>query len=124
MPLNEREQQILEEIERQFRVEDPKFTRKTSKTSSSLSRLDQRNFRLPVAGVAVGMLLLATYWVSTVWPSVPTALTTVLALAGFGLMVLSVSALVQARRGSSQDSGGASGDFLSSAKNSRWPFRR
>jgi hypothetical protein len=121
MPLNEREQQILEEIERQFRVEDPEFTRKTS---SSLSRLDQRNLRLPVAGAAVGMLLLATYWVGTVWPSVPTALTVVLALAGFGLMVLSVSALVQARRGSSQDSGGASGDFLSSAKNSRWPFRR
>ena len=120
MPLNEREQQILEEIERQFRVEDPEFTRK----ASSLARSSEGNLRLPVAGLVMGMLLLATYWISTVWPSVPTVLTTLLALAGFGLMVLSVSALVQARRGSSKVSGRSSRDFLSSARNSRWPFRR
>lgn len=110
MPLDEREQQILEEIERQFRVEDPEFTRKTS----SLSRLTQRNLRLPVAGAAVGLLtLLVTF-----------SFNTVLALGGFCLMVLSVSALVRIRRGSNKISGRSSRDFLSSARNSRWPFRR
>ena len=109
MPLNEREQQILEEIERQFRVEDPKFTRKTS-----LSRLTQRNLHLAVAGAAVGLLtLLVTF-----------SFNTVLALGGFGLMVLSVSAVIRIRGGSSKVSGRSSRDYLSSARNSRWPFRR
>ena len=114
MPLNEREQQILEEIERQFRVEDPKFTRKTERKTSALSRLAQRNLRLPVAGAAIGLLtLLVTF-----------SFNTVLALGGFGLMVLSVSAVIRIRRGSSKISGRSSRDFLSSARNSRWPFRR
>ena len=115
MPLNEREQQILEEIERQFRVEDPEFTRKTS----SLSRLTYRNLRFPVAGAVIGLLtLLGTFW----WRS--TVLGTLLALGGFGLMVLSVSALVRIRRGSTKLPGRSSRDFLSNARNSLWPFRR
>ena len=111
MPLNEREQQILEEIERQFR-EDPEFTRK----ASSFSRLDHANLRLPVAGVALGLVLLGTFWLDRVG--------TWLALGGFGLLVLSISALVQKRRASRGDLDPAGRDFLSSAKNSRWPFRR
>ena len=120
MPLNEREQQILDEIERQFRVEDPEFTRKTS----SLSRLTQRNLRLPVVGAAIGLLtLLATFLVGVITESA-NELTLVLALGGFGLMVLSVSALVRVRRGSTMIPGRAARDFLPSARNSRWPFRR
>ena len=111
MPLNEREQRILEEIERQFR-EDPEFVRK----ASSFSRLDRANPRLSVAGVVVGLVLLGTFWLDGVG--------TWLALGGFGLLVLSVSALVQQRRASRGDSDPSSRDFLSSAKNSRWPFRR
>lgn len=112
MPLNERERQILEEIERQFRVEDPEFERK----ASSLDRPGSRVLRLPVAGFAIGLTLLGTFWLETVG--------TVLALAGFVLMVVSVTALVQIRRGSGNDSGRDYGDFLSSARNSRWRFRR
>ncbi len=111
MPLNEREQQILEEIERQFR-DDPEFVRK----ASSLSDLDHGNPRLPAAGVALGLVLLGTFWLDRVG--------TWLALGGFGLLVLSISALVQKRRGSGSGSDTYSRDFLSSAKNSRWPFRR
>jgi len=111
MPLNEREQQILEEIERQFR-EDPEFARK----ASSLSQLDQGNPRLPVAGVALGLVLLGTFWLNSVG--------TWLALGGFGLLVLSISALVQKRRAAHGDADRSARDFLSSAKNSRWPFRR
>ena len=111
MPLNEREQQILEEIERQFR-EDPEFARKASFSS----RLDHGNLRLPVAGVALGLVLLSTFWLNRVG--------TWLALGGFGLLVLSVSALVQKRRVARGGSDPSVRDFLSSAKNSRWPFRR
>ena len=111
MPLNEREQQILEEIERQFQ-EDPEFAR----SASSLSRLDDGHHRLPVAGVAIGLALLSTFWLNRIG--------TWLALGGFGLLVLSISALVQKRRASLGDSDLSARDFLSSAKNSRWPFRR
>lgn len=111
MPLNERERQILEEIERQFR-DDPEFSRK----ASSFYRADQRDLRLPVAGIAVGLTLLGTFWLETIG--------TVLALAGFVLMVVSVSALLQMRRDPGMDSHRSNRDFLSSARNSRWPFRR
>ena len=108
--MNEREQQILDEIERQFLDEDPEFTRKTS----SLSRLAQRRLRLPIAGAVIGLLtLLVTF-----------SFNTVLALGGFGLMVLSVSALIQMRRGSGGALGGFPRNFLQNARNSRWPFRR
>ena len=110
MPLNDREQQILEEIERQFR-EDPEFTRK-----ASFSRLDRGNLRLPVAGVTLGLVLLGTFWLNGVG--------TWLALGGFGLLVLSISALVQKRRAARGDADPSARDSLSSAKNSRWPFRR
>ena len=110
MPLNEREQQILEEIERQFQVEDPDFTRRTS-----FSRLDARKYRLPVAGLALGLVMLGTFWLDRIG--------TFLALGGFCLMVLSVSALVQIRRGSLNPSSRYQ-NFSTSAKNSRWPFRR
>lgn len=110
MPLNEREQQILEEIERQFRVEDPELSRR----ASSLPQLADRRFRLPIAGAALGLLvLLATF-----------SFNTALALAGFGLMVVSVSALIRMRRGSKEISRPALREFLLSARNSRWPFRR
>lgn len=111
MPLNEREQRILEEIEQQFR-DDPEFARK----ASSLSRFDHGNPRLPVAGVVLGLGLLGTFWLDGIG--------TWLALGGFGMLVLSVSALVHQRRASRGDSDLSSRDFLSSAKNSRWPFRR
>lgn len=110
MPLNEREQQILEEIERQFRVEDPEFSRR----ASSFSRLGDRRLRLPIAGAAVGLLVLLVTF----------SFNTALALAGFGLMVVSVSALIRLRSGSKQPARSALRDFLSSARNSRWPFRR
>ena len=112
MPLNERERQILEEIERQFRVEDPEFERK----ASSFDQPGPRALRLPVAGLAIGLTLLGTFWLETVG--------TVLALVGFVLMVVSVTALVQVRQGSGNDSGRGYRDFLSSARNTRWPFRR
>ncbi len=110
MPLDEREQQILEEIERQFRVEDPEFDRR----ASSIARQHHRKLRLPISGAAAGLVLLSTFWLDGIG--------TWLALAGFGLMVLSISALVQIRNGFTKH-GGQPRDFLSSARNARWPFR-
>lgn len=112
MPLNERERRILEEIERQFRVEDPELERKASSFSSPGPRYP----RLPVAGMAIGLTLLGTFWLDRVG--------TVLALGGFVLMVVSVTALVQVRRGPGSLPGRAYRDSSSSARNSRWPFRR
>lgn len=112
MPLNERERQILEEIERQFRVEDPELERK----ASSFSGRGQRFLRLPVAGFAIGLALLGTFWLERIG--------TLLALTGFVLMVVSVTALVRLRHGLGDGSGDAYRDFLSSTRNSRWRYRR
>ena len=71
---------------------------------------------MPVAGVAVGLVLLSTFWLNRIG--------TWLALGGFGLLVLSISALVQKRRASLGDSDPSSRYFLPSARNSLWPFRR
>ena len=113
MPLNEREQKILEEIEAQFRAEDPDLVRAAS--SLPLARFARRNVRLLIVGIVAGLvLMLATF-----------SFNTILALIGFGLMVASVTGLIQALRSSSD---AASRESLSDGDNdssrNRWPFRR
>ncbi len=113
MPLNEREQKILEEIEAQFRAEDPDLVRAAS--SLPLARFARRNVRLLIVGIIAGLvLMLATF-----------SFNTILALIGFGLMVASVTALIQAVRSSSSSGSGESIDGGSGEQTrNRWPFRR
>ena len=113
MPLNEHEQKILEEIERQFRAEDPDLVRAAS--ALPLARFAMRNVRLLVAGMVAGLvLMLATF-----------SFNTIIALVGFGLMVVSATGLVQALKRSSPSGADKldDGRRLDSMRN-RWPFRR
>ncbi len=112
MPLNERERRILDEIERQFRAEDPELERQ----ASLLDRTRPRYPGLPIVGVAIGLTLLGTFWLDGVG--------TFLALGGFVVTVASVTALIQVRRNSGEVPDHQRGGFLSSARNGRWPFLR
>ena len=60
MPLNEREQKILEEIERQFYQEDPKLAQTVAKTT--LESVKRKWQRLAVVGFVV-MVVSAGYLV-------------------------------------------------------------
>ncbi len=86
MPLDDREQRILKEIEDRFYEEDPDLAHTVR--SIQRSAASPRNLYLAIAGLVIGIgLTLATYFTAP-W----------LALAGFVLMVASVSALVQVLR--------------------------
>ncbi len=113
MPLNERERRILDEIERQFRTEDPELERQ----ASLLNRTAHPRYPVgPIAGVAVGLTLLGTFWLERIG--------TLLALGGFIVIVVSVTALIQVRRNSGEVPNHPNRGSRSGAKNGRWPFRR
>lgn len=114
MPLNEREQKILEEIERQFRAEDPDLVRAAS-TMPPLKRFAARNRRLMLVGAIAGLIVtLATF-----------SFNTFVALGGFLLMVACSTGYVQAIRGTRAGQPEGSGDDGSVGfAGNRWPFRR
>ncbi len=77
MPLNEREQRILEEIERQFYQEDPKLAQTVANTT--LESLSKRWNRLAYVCLVIGLIVMLASF--TRWTAV--------ALGGFLIMVLS-----------------------------------
>ena len=86
MPLDEREQRILKEIEDRFYEEDPGLAhavRSIEKAADSRTTL-----YLAIAGLVVGVGLLLVTFTKSPWP----------ALAGFVIMVVSGTALVQVLR--------------------------
>lgn len=86
MPLDDREQRILKEIEDRFYEEDPDLAHTVR--SIERSAASPRNLYLAIAGLVVGIgLTLATFTISEY-----------VALAGFVLMVVSGTALVQVLR--------------------------
>jgi hypothetical protein len=91
MPLNEREQKILEEIERQFYQEDPKLAQTVAKTT--LESVKRKWQRLAVVGFAVGVAVMLAFFTSS----------TVVAIGGFVVMVVSAGYLVMNRRRSKAD---------------------
>lgn len=82
MPLNDREQEILEEIERQLYSQDPELATAVRDIENS----ERPSMRLPVAGLIVGLVVTIASFTSSVW----------IAMAGFVLMVVSATALVRA----------------------------
>ncbi len=117
MPLDDREQRILKEIEDRFYEEDPDLAHTVR--SIERSAASPRNLYLAIAGLVVGIgLTLATYTGNPY-----------LALAGFVVMVLSGAALVQVlrrRAGKSPlglSAGSSLGNWLSKIKGGRG-FRR
>ncbi|MCA1838963.1 MAG: DUF3040 domain-containing protein [Actinomycetota bacterium] len=60
MPLSDREQQILQDIERQLAEQDPKFARDVSSAGSDVRTL--RNVRLGFGLFVIGLGLLITFF--------------------------------------------------------------
>ena len=77
MPLDEHEQRILEEIERQFYQEDPKLAQAVA--STTLESVRRRWHRLAVVGFFVGLIVMLVFFTTS----------TALAIAGFLVMVAS-----------------------------------
>ncbi len=96
MPLDDREQRILDEIERQFYEEDPKLAE--SVRTASLASISTRNLKWAVLSLIVGFGLMFGFFTRS----------TYVALAGFAVMVLSVAwivAIVRKRAGMSVGAG-------------------
>jgi hypothetical protein len=90
MPLDDREQRILEEIERQFYEDDPRLA-ETVRTTG-LASASGRHLKWAVLGLVGGTVLMLVFFTSQ----------TLVALAGFVVMVLSVAwimAIVRRRAG-------------------------
>lgn len=83
MPLDDKEQRILAEIEQQFYEEDPELARAVEK----IERPARIGIRLSLVGVIVGLIIVIVYLSST-W----------IAVGGFALLVASATALVNALR--------------------------
>jgi hypothetical protein len=97
MPLSEREQRILQEIEQGLRAEDPGLAKK----ASNLGKLAARRMILAVAGLVLGLAITLGTFAFNQW----------LALGGFVLMVISGTALVQSRRARSSGGDGSTGGW-------------
>ena len=86
MPLNEDEQRILEEIERQFYEEDPELAR--SVAGASLRSKLRPHRRLAIAGFVVGLIVMLVSFTSSIW----------IAAVGFILMLASAGWLAMSLR--------------------------
>jgi hypothetical protein len=80
VPLNENEERILQEIERQFHANDPDSARRIG--STSLPRYLARNCKWAALGLLTGLAILLVSFSSS-W-----------VLGGFGFLVMVVSAVV------------------------------
>lgn len=83
MPLDDNEQKILEEIERQFHEEDPELARAVER----IERPARVGVRLSLLGVIAGLVIVIAY-VSITW----------VAVLGFAVLVVSATSLVSALR--------------------------
>ncbi|CAN5803962.1 hypothetical protein BH23ACT5_BH23ACT5_11640 [soil metagenome] len=81
MPLDDREQRILAEIERQFYEDDPELARAVK----NIERSGRFGVRLPLLGLLLGLATVVFFFTSQ----------TLVALAGFTVMVVCATALVQ-----------------------------
>ncbi len=84
MPLDDKEQRILEEIERQFYEEDPDLARAVQR----IEKPSRIGMRLAVVGIVAGLAIVIAYVSVSTW----------IAVLGFGLLVASATALVNALR--------------------------
>ena len=82
MPLDEREQRILEEIERRFYEQDPKLAQTVATTT--LRSVRRRRIRWAVIGAVLGLFVMLVTFQRYTW----------LALIGFIVMLASISWIV------------------------------
>jgi hypothetical protein len=83
VPLNEDEERILAEIERQFHAEDPDSARRIA--STTLQRYLARNCKWAAAGFVLGLIILLSAFASS-W---------ILGIVGFVVMLASAVVLIQ-----------------------------
>ncbi|MGD2060756.1 MAG: DUF3040 domain-containing protein [Acidimicrobiia bacterium] len=83
MPLDDKEQRILAEIEKQFYEEDPELARAVKK----IERPARVGVRLSILGVIIGLVVVIVY-LNLTW----------VAVGGFALLVASATSLVNALR--------------------------
>lgn len=83
MPLDDKEQRILAEIERQFYEEDPELARAVEK----IERPSRIGPKLALVGVLIGLAIVIAY-----------VQTTAIAVLGFALLVISATSLVTSLR--------------------------
>ena len=84
MPLDDREQKILAEIERQFYEEDPELARAVENIDST----PMVKVRLAVLGAVVGLATILFFFAQNI----------IFALVGFAVLIASVSVLVPVLR--------------------------
>ena len=110
MPLSDREQKILAEIERHFYEEDPAL----ANAVRNIDRNRRIGLRLPLLGAIAGLVIIgATFTRSTI-----------VALAGFAVVVVSATYLVQALRVRNRDEGEDPQTNSSTRQKTRRRFRR
>ncbi len=107
MPLDDNEQRILDEIERQFYQEDPDL----ALAVRNIDRSGRFGIRYPLVGLIVGVVTVLASFTSS----------TPVALIGFVVMVASATALAYGIRNRIQS--GARNPSLSDASSSNW-YRR
>lgn len=110
MPLDDREQRILEEIERQFYQEDPRLAETVR--SATLASVSRGRLKWAFLGVVIGFVLVLAFFTRM----------TLVALFGFGMMVMSaawVVAIVRKRSGV----GAASPESMVGRMRRRWRSR-
>ncbi len=94
MPLDDREQKILEEIERQFYADDPKLAQTVAKTT--LESVSQRWTPVAIGAFVVGLVVMLAFFTSQV----------LVAGAGFVVMVISAGWIAMDLRRRSASSAG------------------
>lgn len=101
MPLSDREQQILSDIEARLRAEDPKFAKTVSTTT--VSSHARRKIKLAAAGLVLGFLVMLAFIVHIGY-----------GIAGFALMLASAvyGGNMLKRLGQGQDDKGRLGGQL------------
>src|SRR5690606_16421505 len=110
MPLDDREQRILAEIERQFYEDDPDLVQAVR----NIDRSRGFGLRLPVVGLIGGLAIVVAFFTSQ----------TIVALAGFTLMVVSATALVHEIRRRGWSLGDSDSDSDDRSIWPRGPFGR
>jgi hypothetical protein len=107
VPLNEDEQRILEEIERQFYEEDPELARSVADASLRSKFRPQRRFA--IAAFAVGLVVMLASFTTSAW----------IAAAGFVVMLASAGWFVTSLRKSPEGGSELFESWLDKARQ-RW----
>ena len=100
MPLDDNEQRILAEIERQFYEEDPELARAVR----DIQRPSRLGIRLAILGIVVGLVVVVAFFTAN----------TLIAFSGFAVVVASATVLVTGLRGNASEdqSSDASEDLI------------